>query len=120
MSVLKVLAVALGLMFTITVANSFACDKQKTSAKSECSTEMKKTANAESLKSGCSTDKKISAKAECCSADKKISAKADCCTSTKTASTKSECSSAKKNTKLEAKNNESNDVKTVEVKPINN
>ncbi|MDT3739721.1 MAG: hypothetical protein RO257_09485 [Candidatus Kapabacteria bacterium] len=107
MSVLKVLAVALGLMFTITVANSFACDKQKTSAKSECSTEMKKTANAETSKSECSTTKKISAKA-------------DCCPSTKTASTKSECSTAKKNTKLEAKNNESNAVKTVEVKPINN
>lgn len=109
MNVLKVLAVALGLMFAITVADSYACDKHKTSAKSECSTEMKKTsANAESSKSCCTTAKKTAAKSECCSTKK-------------TASAKSECCSTKKATKLEASNKESNnEVKTAEAKPISN
>lgn len=68
MSVLKIIAVALSLMFTLTVANSFAADKKQASAKSECSTDMKKSCSTD--KSSCSTDKKASAKSECCTSAK--------------------------------------------------
>lgn len=112
MNVLRILAVVLVLAFTMTIANTYACDKHKTSAKSECSTEMKKTSAKGESSSCCSSAKTASVKSDCCSTTK---------TSVKTASVKSECCSSKKDAKLEAVNTEAKEeTKTAEVKPINN
>jgi hypothetical protein len=108
MNSLKILAVVIGLVFTMSVANTNACDKHKTSAKSECSSEMQK------------TSAKADAKSGCCTTTKTASVKADGCSTTKTASAKSECCSSKKGAKLEAANTGNKDVKTAEVKPISN
>ncbi|GAB1371662.1 hypothetical protein MASR1M45_17240 [Candidatus Kapaibacterium sp.] len=107
MKSIKILAIALGLLFSLSVYSGYACDKHKTSAKSECSVDMKKTSTADA-KSCCTTDKKTASKSECCTTDKKTASKSECCTTTK------------KSTKLEAKNEGTKDVKTAEVNPINN